>query len=102
VIPTREGRHGRLFLWKKISNFEFRISNFYKTINIFGAQFENDFSAINPNSKLPELRNLSKAYLHYLFKIREPLGQRLASLNNLEFYIDMMRDVRKSIQKSDI
>lgn len=109
VIPTREGRHGRLFLrkrnyklqiidYKKISNTKKQNSNiFYGTISITNAKFASDFSAINAGSKIPELCNLSKAYLHYLFKINEPLGQRLASLNNLEFYLDLMKALRQAV-----
>jgi len=97
VIPTREGRHGRLFQFR-ISNFEFRKAGFYKTINITKAEFSNDKTPINKNSKIPVLRNLSKAYLNYLFKINEPLGQRLATLNNLEFYLDMMARIRLDIK----
>ena len=101
VIPTREGRHGRIF---QISDFRFQISNlsgrkkFYQTININKSIFAKDFSPINQRSKIHELRDLSKAYLHYLFKIKEPLGQRLASLNNLEFYLDLMEKIRYSIR----
>jgi len=106
VIPTREGRHGRLFLRKrnfksKISsskqspNQKFKIQNFYDTINIANSKFASDFSPINKDSKLEELRGYSKAYLHHLFKLKEPLGQRLATLNNLEFYLDLMDILRK-------
>jgi len=94
VIPTREGRHGKLFLWKK--NKKLRTDkSFYKTININNAKFAKDFSFINPESKLPELQNYTKAYLHHLFKLKEPLGQKLASLNNLEFYMDLMAGLKK-------
>jgi len=107
TIPTREGRHGRLFLRKRNSKFQipnskqiqiskFQIQKFYTTININNARFAGDFSAINGNSKVSELREYSKAYLHHLFKIKEPLGQRLASLNNLEFYADLMKAIRNS------
>ncbi|MCK4539629.1 tRNA guanosine(34) transglycosylase Tgt [Candidatus Parcubacteria bacterium] len=104
VIPTREGRHGRLF--EAISNFQFPISkqtsisndqiskSIYKTININNAGFAMDFSAINLNSELVELRDYSRAYLHHLFKIKDSLGARLASLNNLEFYIKLMENIR--------
>ena len=94
VIPTREGRHGRLFFWKKIRKLS-NTKNFYKTININNAKFTKDFSVINKDSKTPELRNYTKAYLHHLFKLKEPLGQKLASLNNLEFYIDLMASLKK-------
>jgi queuine tRNA-ribosyltransferase len=105
VIPTREGRHGRLFIWNEnkrrasaYSPSVWQNKNFYRTINIINAKFANDKAPINKNSKLPELRKLSKAYLHYLFKINEPLGQRLATLNNLEFYLDLMIEIRSSIK----
>jgi queuine tRNA-ribosyltransferase len=81
VIPTREGRHGKLFLKKKLAA---KKSTVYETININNARFARDFSAINKNSALSELKNNSRAYLHHLFKMNEPLGHQLASLNNLE------------------
>jgi len=107
VIPTREGRHGKLFLWKKNPKSEIRnpkqiqsskskiVNNFYQTLNINNAKFRQDFSPINPESKLPELRNYTKAYLHHLFKLKEPLGAKLASLNNLEFYMELMEKIKK-------
>ncbi len=125
VIPTREGRHGRIFLWKdgtidrgnvaKQSRKKkdavlltrlprslslARNDNFYKTVNITNAKFKKDFSPINENSKLPELRNHSKAYLYHLFKTNEVLGARLASLNNLEFYLDLMKEIRQGIREN--
>ena len=113
VIPTREGRHGRLFHWKRnsklqitnnkqISNSKSQIPNFYNTININNAKFKDSKLPINAESKLPELREYSLSYLHHLFKIKEPLGQRLATLNNLEFYLDLMKNIRKSIQNNDL
>ena len=107
VIPTREGRHGRLFLWPTVIARPNRIGTrndikFYRTINIANAKFKKDFTPINQNSKLPELREYSRAYLHHLFKINEPLGQRLASLNNLEFYLDLMRKIRAGIKKGEM
>lgn len=106
VIPTREGRHGRLFVWdkdtsKKIKDLlrtnKIASNNFYKTLTITNAKFSNNKSLINKNSKIPELKHLSFSYLNYLFKINEPLGKRLATLNNLEFYIRLMEEVRKNI-----
>jgi len=105
VIPTREGRHGRLFsptpnpspargLTGEGRSLSKSRRKFYNIININNAKFARDFSAINENSKLPQLQEYTKAYLHHLFKLKEPLGQRLASLNNLEFYFDLMGKIR--------
>lgn len=105
VIPTREGRHGRLFNFnsdfkgfkmpKKTKQVIETAPQFYKTLNINNKEYITDFSPINKNSKIPELRNHTKAYLHHLFKINEPLGQKLASLNNLEFFAELMEYLRK-------
>ena len=87
VIPTREGRHGKLFIAGKAPR--------YQTININNARFASDFSPINKVSRLKELKSNSRAYLHHLFRLNEPLGHKLASLNNLEFYQNIIKDFRK-------
>jgi len=86
VIPTREGRHGKLFIAGK--NQE------YSNININNARFSLDFTAINKGSKINELKNHSRSYLHHLFKLNELLGQKMASLNNLEFYQNLLAKLR--------
>jgi len=43
-------------------------------------------------------RTWSRAYLHHLFKCREPLGPRLVSIHNLRHYLDLMRDAREAIE----
>lgn len=107
VIPTREGRHGRLF-FQTSSSISFlarrgqREAKFYKTINITNAKFAKDFLSINPTSKLPLLRQHSRAYLHYLFKINDQLAGHLASLNNLEFYLKLMAEIRLAISEDKI
>ena len=108
VIPTREGRHGRLFLWKKqsefpISNFQFsnksQITNikknlFYETINIRNEKYKENFLPIDKNCDCYTCRNYSRAYLRHLFSVGEPLAARLASIHNLKFYLDLMRELR--------
>jgi queuine tRNA-ribosyltransferase len=92
VVPTRDGRHGKLFQWR--GKGDVGRKNFYQTGNIGNSRFALDFSAINPQSSLKELRIYSKAYLHHLFKINDPLGARLASMNNLEFYSELMKKIK--------
>ena len=104
VIPTREGRHGRLFKFKPNADKLIeaalagnKIGDFYEQLNINNAKFAKDFKPINKDSKFKELIGLSFAYLNHLFKVGEPYGQRLASLNNLEFYLELMKKIRKAI-----
>lgn len=100
VIPTREGRHGRLFFWqadRTLVDSQGLVQDFYRTENIKNSQFAELDQPINPDSRLPILRRYSLAYLHYLYKIDEALGRRLASLHNLEFYYDLMAAIRQAI-----
>lgn len=102
VIPTREGRHGKLFYFchpersegSRDSSSSTQNDKKYKTFNINNAKFAKDFTPINSCSKTPELREYTKAYLHHLFKMREHLGYKLASLNNLEFYNNIFKGLR--------
>jgi queuine tRNA-ribosyltransferase len=87
VIPTREARHGRLYCRKGTALA-------YETINITNSKFKNDFSPINNSN----LKRYSKAYLHHLFKTGEPLAMRLATLNNLDFYLRLMESLRTAIK----
>jgi queuine tRNA-ribosyltransferase len=95
VYPTRNARHGSIFVWTDRNRLE------YETIKIEGLRFRTDFSAINPNSKIEELTVYSKAYLRHLFRAKELLAMRLATLNNLEFYYDLMETLREKIKNNE-
>ncbi len=90
VIPTREGRHGKLYQFKGNS---IKTIDFYREINIKKSNLANNFKPINSQSNLIELRENSLAFLHHLFKVDESLGQKWASLNNLEFYSKLMKKI---------
>ena len=110
VIPTREARHGRLYVWSrdygarsKDKERRSRIHNplsilhssFYQTINITNSRYKSDMTPVNNG----RLKGYSRAYLHHLFRTGEPLAQRLATINNLEFYLTLMQDLRSAIKK---
>lgn len=111
VIPTREGRHGRLFVWNEQSELsiinhqlpknnqksKFQISNkgnFYKTINIANEEFREDFSSIDSKCDCYACKNYSKAYLRHLLKTQETFYLRLASIHNLRFYMKLIGKLR--------
>jgi len=96
VIPTREGRHGRIFTWKQISGYDAIIKNadsgdFYETINISNAQFSEDFSPLDPLCDCYACKNYTRSYIRHLFHVGEPLGAQMASIHNLRFYTTLMR-----------
>ena len=90
VIPTREGRHGRLFIWKKKT----LSGKFYETININNEKHKKSFLPVDKNCDCPLCKNYTRAYLRHLFAVNEPLALRLASVHNLKFYLDLMKMLR--------
>jgi queuine tRNA-ribosyltransferase len=105
VIPTREARHGRLYQFcspKQKGAIKLFGKLAYKTSIIKNEKNKLDFSPINKDSKINLLREYSKAYLHHLFKTQEGLGLRLATLNNLEFYLGLMRKIQRAIKQDKL
>jgi queuine tRNA-ribosyltransferase len=91
VIPTREGRHGRLFIWKDKNDLD---GDFYQTINITNEQFREDFSPIDTTCECYTCQNFTKAYLNHLLRTNEPFFLKLASVHNVNFYIKLMELLR--------
>lgn len=108
VIPTREGRHGRLFVWNNNSpstSLRGRVGEgeesgqgdkdlFYKTININNEAFKEDFTPLDVQCDCDACRHYTRSYLRHLFAAGEPLAGRLASLHNLRFYAKLMNRLR--------
>ncbi len=99
VAPTRLARHGMLFVGPLSSpparggaggGGSFRI-------NITNAQFTKDFSPIDKNCACSTCQNYSRAYLHHLFNAQEMSAMRLATIHNLHFMINLMRQAREAI-----
>jgi queuine tRNA-ribosyltransferase len=98
VIPTREGRHGRLFIWNEQTEFSINDSmkekSFYSTININNEQFTKDFTPVDPTCDCTLCTKYTRAHLRHLFRVGEALAFRLASEHNLRFYMRLMRALR--------
>ncbi len=84
VMPTRNGRNGMLFSWNGI-------------INIRNKKWQYDFSPIDEQSDCFVDRTYSKAYLRHLTIAGEMLAAQIASLHNLAFYLQLVREARKQI-----
>ncbi|EMG30509.1 tRNA-ribosyltransferase family protein, partial [Campylobacter showae] len=84
VMPTRNARNGTLF------------TSFGK-INIKSARFATDRAPIDPQCDCYACRNYSRAYLSHLYRAGELTFFRLASLHNLHYYLNLMRQMREAI-----
>ena len=103
VIPTREARHGRIYIKSKSfdviarSDPEERRSNLNpcKEIQITNAKFKKDTKPLDENCNCYACKNYSRAYINHLFRTKEPLAQRLATIHNLHFYLDLMKKLQE-------
>lgn len=87
VLPTRNARHGYLYVNAGDGDAHF---NNYSVMHIKKEIYKKDIYPINKDSRIKDLREISRAYLRYLFKIGENEALRLATMNNLEFYSQLM------------
>ncbi|MDP2934391.1 MAG: tRNA guanosine(34) transglycosylase Tgt [bacterium] len=99
VIPTRHARHGEIFVFK---NRKIAGKNFYEIISIVKSKHKNDFKPLDKNCDCYTCKNFTRAQLHHLYKSKEPLYQRLATIHNLKFYMDLMKLIRNEIGKGKI
>lgn len=98
VLPTRNARHGDLFVRHRRRNPEKYPKTFYSVMHITGEKYRMDMRPVDEDCACVVCRRYGRAYLRHLFKIGEPLAQRLATLHNLEFYLQLMRDLRSAIR----
>ena len=86
VMPTRNARNGTLF------------TSFGK-INIKAAKFGLDENPIDPECDCHTCKNYSRGYMSHLFRARELTYFRLASLHNLHYYLNLMKQMREAIME---
>ncbi len=85
VMPTRSGRTGLAFTWEG-------------KLNLKNSKFQTDKSPLNDKCDIRDLCKYSKSYLNHLIKSEEMLASMLISLNNVYFYQQFMREIRKNIK----
>ncbi len=86
VMPTREGRNGRIYTTEGV-------------LNIKNRKWRTDFSPLDPGLPTYVSQHFTRAYLHHLFRSGEILGLQIASLQNLGLYLWLMRETRRHILK---
>lgn len=86
VLPTRLARHGKALT---------REGDF----NLKRAQFLDDERPLDPTCSCPACSRYSRAYLRHLIRAREPTGQRLLTLHNLRYTLDLVEEAARAIDE---
>ncbi len=84
VAPTRLGRNGALYTAQG-------------RININNAKYSKDFSKIDSQCGCYTCTNYTPAYLSHLFRADEMFAGTLASLHNLYFLVNLVKEIRQAM-----
>ena len=84
VMPTRNARNGHLFTR-------------FGDLKLRNARHKTDESPPDMTCACYTCQNFSRAYLHHLDRCSEMLGPMLASIHNLHYYVNLMREVREAL-----
>lgn len=86
VLPTRLARNGTAFTRGG-------------SISVKAGREKENWLPIEPDCGCYTCQNFSRAYLRHLLNVGEILGLKLLSLHNAYFYLNLMRQIRKHIQR---
>ena len=87
VMPTRNARNGHLFTR-------------FGDLKIRNARHRDDAQPIDATCTCHACASgFSRAYLHHLDRCGEMLGPMLASIHNLHYYVNLMREVRQALDE---
>lgn len=84
VMPTRNARNAYLFTSEGV-------------VTIRNATYKNDYTPLDANCGCYTCTNFTRAYLRHLFVANEILGLELATIHNLYFYLNLVREARARI-----
>lgn len=90
VQPTRLARMGRLYVPPEKGSHVF-------DIDITKVMYKHDTRSIQEGCTCYTCTHFSRAYVHHLFRVRELLGYRLASIHNIHFINALVLDIRRAI-----
>lgn len=85
VMPTRNARNGGLLFTME------------GTMNMRNEKWKDDFSPLDENGTTFVDKFYSKAYLRHLVMAGEILSGQIASIHNLGFYLELVRQAREHI-----
>lgn len=91
VLPTRNARHGSLFVTKGNGETAGRT---YDLVRIGSQKYETDLTPVDKTCDCPTCKNYTRAYLRFLLKKENPVGFTLASIHNVWWYLRFMTRLR--------
>lgn len=97
VLPTRDARHKRLYVYnaKSIEKIDLEKDNFYSFLIPDKNVYKTDRNPVSSACDCLLCKNYTRSYLGHLFKIGDVSALRLATIHNLRFYNILMEKLRE-------
>nr|MBC7245097.1 tRNA guanosine(34) transglycosylase Tgt [Chloroflexota bacterium] len=95
TMPTKDARHGRLYLFTSEPKSSTLADDWYTHLYIQDAKNMKANQPISPYCDCLCCSHYSRAYLHHLFKVNDSLFHRLATMHNLRFVMQLMARLRE-------
>jgi len=92
VLPTRDARHQRLYVYtaSSIDKINLASKKFYKYFVPTKSKYRNSTDPVSTACDCLLCTNYTRGYLYHLFKTGDPTALRLATIHNLRFYSLLM------------
>ena len=99
VLPSRDARHGRLYLFNaaELDGVDLLAPRFYRFLYVRDEKHRRQKGPVSAACDCPCCQDYSLAYLHHLFDVGDPLGLRLATLHNLRFYTQLLERITATL-----
>ena len=97
VLPTRDARHRRLYVYNapSVDTIDIRSEKFYSYYTPDKERYYSDRTPVSTACDCLLCINYSRAYLAHLFRIEEMTALRLATIHNLRFYSILMEKLQQ-------
>lgn len=98
VLPTRDARHKRLYVFNRdLDSIDFSDNNFFDFLYINREVYSQDKNPVSQYCDCHTCENYSRSYLRHLFSIGDSLAWRLATIHNLRFYSQLIELLRNKL-----
>ena len=111
VIPTREARHGTVYVWKSENkeqdvhkylralyesehSIDLPKEKFFDILRITNQKYQEDTTSIDKYADWKGAKDFTKSYIRHLYQVKEQFALEYLTRFNLHFYLEMMDYIR--------
>ena len=101
VLPTRDARHGRAYVYKADAMEAINLDddNFYQFVDLTKGKMMNDDNPLSTVCDCLTCKRYTRSYIAHLFKVGDFTAGRLVTIHNLRFYSTLMEKLRQGVDK---